>query len=330
MKTKYIILTLGVLFLISCKQPKVKIDDKPQQETVKKIDIPAFNSDSAYYFTERQVNFGPRVPNTKTHDLCAAYLISMLKKYCNDVSIQEFQSKAWNGNLLKGKNIIASFKPETNDRIFFASHWDSRPYADYDTDEKNHNKAILGANDGAAGVGILMEIARLMSQKQPKIGIDLILFDLEDYGEPKGTANQTEESWCLGSQYWAKNPHKQAYFAKYGILLDMAGAKNAVFAMENTSMYYAPDIMKMVWDKAASLGYSNYFISDKTGGLIDDHMYINKYAKIPCIDIVHYDPNTASHFFPYWHTIKDDMSNIDKNTLSVVGNTLLTVAFGEE
>ncbi|MCX6232397.1 MAG: M28 family peptidase [Bacteroidetes bacterium] len=330
MKNRYIILTIGIVFLISCKQPKIKVDDTQQQKTVKKVDIPAFNADSAYYFTEKQVSFGPRVPNTKMHESCANYLISTLKRYCKDVTVQDFQSKAWNGTLLKSKNIIVSFNPETNNRIFFASHWDSRPCADYDPDEKNHNKAILGANDGAAGVGMLMEIARLLSQRPCKTGVDLILFDVEDYGEPRGTANQTEESWCLGSQYWAKNPHKQGYFAKFGILLDMAGAKNAVFAMENTSMYYAPDIMKKVWDVAASLGYSNYFITDKTGGLIDDHMYINKYAKIPCIDIVHYDASTTSHFFPYWHTVKDDMSNIDKTTLTVVGNTLLTVAYGEE
>ncbi|MFZ4412849.1 MAG: M28 family peptidase [Bacteroidales bacterium] len=330
MKIKYILYILGILFFISCKEQKKKVEENQQQQTVKKVEIPAFNADTAYYFTEKQVSFGPRVPNTKAQENCANFLVSTLKKYCKDVSVQEFQAKAWDGSLLKGKNIIASFNPTTNNRIFFSSHWDSRPYADYDPDPKNHRSPILGANDGAAGVGILMEIARLFSQSQPKIGVDLILFDVEDYGEPKGTTDKGEDNWCLGSQYWARNPHKPSYFAKYGILLDMVAAQNAVFTMENTSMYYAPDIMKMVWDVAGSLNYGNYFSTEKTGGLIDDHLYINKIAKIPTIDIVQHDPSTDSKFFRYWHTVKDDMSNIDKASLSVVGNTLLTVAYGEE
>jgi Zn-dependent M28 family amino/carboxypeptidase len=319
-----------ILFLISCKENKTKVEDNQQKIAVKKVVIPEFNADSAYYYTEKQVSFGPRVPNTKAHELCGTFLVETLKKYCKEVSVQEFHTSAWDGTLLKGKNIIASFNPESNNRIFFSSHWDSRPYADYDDDVKNNRKPIPGANDGAAGVGILIELARLFSQEQPKIGIDLILFDVEDYGEPKGIESKGGDNWCLGSQYWAKNLHKQGYMAKYGILLDMVAAKNAVFTMENTSMYYAPDIMKMVWDIAASLGYSNYFSSEKTGALIDDHLYINKIAKIPCIDIVHHDPTTVSGFFPYWHTMKDDMSNIDKSTLTIVGNTILTVAYGEE
>jgi Zn-dependent M28 family amino/carboxypeptidase len=330
MKFKYLILVAGIFFLVSCNENKKKADDNQQQLSAKKVEIPTFNADSAYFFTEKQVAFGPRVPNTKAQELCAEFLVSTLKKYCKDVQVQSFQSKSWDGTLLKGKNIIASFNPESNNRIFFSSHWDSRPYADYDPDVKNNRKPILGANDGAAGVGILLELSRLFNQKQLKIGVDLILFDVEDYGEPKGTTTNGEENWCLGSQYWAKNPHKQGYFAKYGVLLDMVGAKNAVFSMENTSMYYAPDIMKMVWDIAATLGYEHYFSTEKTGALIDDHLYINKIAKIPTVDIVHHDPSTVSGFFPYWHTVKDDMSNIDKPTLTVVGNTLLTVAYGEE
>ncbi len=330
MKIRYIIFVVGILFFVSCKDSKKKTEERKPEVIAKKVEIPGFNADSAYYFTEKQVAFGPRVPNTKAHEMCSEYLVSVLQKYCKDVKVQSFQAKAWDGTLLKGKNIIAAFNPESNNRIFFSSHWDSRPYADYDADEKNHRKAILGANDGAAGVGILIEIARLFNQTHPNIGVDLILFDLEDYGEPKGSVDKGEDNWCLGSQYWANNPHKPGYFAKYGILLDMVAAKNAVFTMENTSMYYAPDIMKMVWDIANSLGYSHYFSSEQTGGLIDDHLYINKIAKIPTIDIVHHDPTTASKFFPYWHTIKDDMSNIDKSTLMVVGNTLLTVAYGEE
>lgn len=338
LKNKIILMTKKIFFilaivvtLVSCKQKNTQTtENQAEQKVVKKVEIPSFNADTAYYFTEKQLSFGPRVPNSKAHGQCATYIVTVLKRYCKDVIVQEFQATAWNGTILKGKNIIASFNPESNNRIFFSSHWDSRPYADYDQDEKNNRKPIPGANDGAAGVGILMEIARLFSTQQPKVGVDLILFDVEDYGEPKGEVGQGDDNWCLGSQYWARNPHKQGYMAKYGILLDMVAAKNAVFTMENTSMYYAPDIMKMVWETAGNLGYGNYFSQEKTGGLIDDHLYINKIAKIPTVDIVQHDPTTVSGFFPYWHTMKDDMSNIDKTSLTVVANTILTVAFQEE
>ncbi len=331
MTKKIFILIVAIFIIVSCKQKNQQnTENQPEKAAFKKVEIPVFNADSAYYFTEKQLSFGSRVPNTKAHEQCATYIANFFKRFSKEVIVQEFQSKAWNGELLKGKNIIASFNPELNNRIFFAAHWDSRPYADYDPDPKNHRKPIPGANDGAAGVGILMELARLFSTQAPKVGIDLILFDLEDYGEPQGETSQIEDAWCLGSQYWAQNPHKQTYMAKYGILLDMVAAKNAVFTMENTSMYYAPNIMKMVWDVAANLGYGNYFSTEKTGGLIDDHLYINKIAKIPTIDIVHHDPTTISGFFPYWHTMKDDMSNIDKTTMTVVANTILTVAFMEE
>ena len=181
MKFKNIIFITVILFLISCKENKTKVEDNQQKIAVKKVVIPEFNADSAYYYTEKQVSFGPRVPNTKAHELCGTFLVETLKKYCKEVSVQEFHTSAWDGTLLKGKNIIASFNPESNNRIFFSSHWDSRPYADYDDDVKNNRKPIPGANDGAAGVGILIELARLFSQEQPKIGIDLILFDVEDY-----------------------------------------------------------------------------------------------------------------------------------------------------
>lgn len=331
MTKRILYVIIAVFFLVSCKQKAPQTtENQTEQKEVKKVEIPLFNADSAYYFTEKQLSFGPRVPNTKAQEKCAAYIVSVLKRFCKDVIVQEFQATAWNGTLLKGKNIIASFNPETNNRIFFSSHWDSRPYADYDPDEKNHRKPIPGANDGAAGVGILMEIARLFSTQQPKIGVDLILFDVEDYGEPKGEKAESEDNWCLGSQHWARNPHKQGYMAKYGVLLDMVAAKNPVFTMENTSMYFAPDITKMVWETAANLGYGNYFSTEKTGGLIDDHLYINKIAKIPTIDIVQHDASTVSGFFKYWHTMKDDMSSIDKTSMTVVGNTLLTLVFQEE
>ncbi|MFA4851786.1 MAG: M28 family peptidase [Bacteroidales bacterium] len=320
------IICLSMLF--SCGDGKNNKSDTDTTKSKVNVNIPDFNADSAYTYIDKQVAFGPRVPNSKAHSKCADYLIAKFKTYTNNVIVQESKVKSFDGKVLNIKNIVASFNPETNNRIFISSHWDSRPFADYDPDKKNHSKPIDGANDGASGVGIIMEIARLLNASKPTIGVDLILFDAEDYGQPEvSDFPKQEDTWCLGSQYWAKNPHKTGYYAKYGILLDMVGAENATFTMEGTSMYYAPDIMEKIWNTAVRAGYSDYFLFSKTGEITDDHLYINKIAKIPTIDIVHRDSSTPTGFFKNWHTVKDDMNGINKNTLKAVGQTLLTVVY---
>ncbi|MCD4679551.1 MAG: M28 family peptidase [Bacteroidales bacterium] len=294
------------------------------------VTVPNFNADSAYFFVEQQVAFGPRVPGTEAHKKCANFLTTKLKSYTSDVIVQHGKTYAFNNKVLDVINIIASFQPEKENRILLCAHWDSRPFADHDPDEKNHNTPIDGANDGASGVGVLLEIARHLQQSETQLGIDIILFDVEDYGEPQGLQSDRDNTWALGSQYWSKNPHKDNYNARFGILLDMVGAKDATFTMEGTSMYFAPDIVKKVWDIAHKIGYKDYFLFEKTGGITDDHRYINLIRNIPTIDVIHYDASTSSGFFEHWHTIKDDISTIDKTTLKVVGHTVLTVIYSEK
>lgn len=210
------------------------------------------------------------------------------------------------------------------------AHWDTRPFADQDTEDTN--TAIDGANDGASGVGVLLEIARQFSLKKPNIGVDIILFDAEDYGQPAvSDYPRMEHSYCLGSQYWATHLHKSNYFAKYGILLDMVGGKNAVFTQELASLTFAPKVLNKVWNTAAELGYGNTFQFKKTNLIIDDHLYINNLAqgRVPTIDIIEYNEVTESHFYEHWHTHKDKLENIDKNTLKAVGQTVLQVVYNE-
>jgi len=331
-KTFFCILAvIGISMVVSCGGKKNNSDGTDTTKVVTNVNVPTFNSDSAYNFIKAQVDFGSRVPNSDAHKKCADYLIAKLKSFTKDIVVQETKVKSFDGKTLNIKNIVVSFKPGTNDRIFISSHWDSRPFADQDADVKNHKTPILGANDGASGVGIIIELARLLSINPPPIGVDLVLFDAEDYGQPENSGYaEMKDSWCLGSQYWAKNPHVKDYYAKYGILLDMVGGEGATFTMEGTSMQYAPDIMKNVWDTAIRIGFSDYFLYSKTGAITDDHLYINEYAKIPTIDIIHHDSSTPSGFYKYWHTVKDDMSGINKNTLNAVGQTLLTVIFQQE
>ncbi len=324
------LLTAGFLLITfsGCwEQTKKNKTGEEQSAEIKSVFVPEFNADSAYSYIERQVAFGPRVPNTAAHKACAAWLEASFKRFTPNVVVQRANLRAFDGTMLDSRNIIAVFNPEIQSRVLLCAHWDSRPWADHDPDPANRKKPVPAANDGGSGVGVLLEIARQMSLHNPGLGVDIVLFDSEDYGEPQEMQGTNEDSWGLGSQYWSKNPHVPGYSARYGILLDMVGAKGATFTMEGTSMNFAPDIMRRVWDVAHRLGYEEYFLTKKTGNLIDDHVYVNQNLRIPTIDIIDYDQEREKGFFDYWHTINDDMSHISKETLHAAGHTVLTVVY---
>lgn len=296
-------------------------------------ETPQTLADSALAFVQAQVDFGPRVPNSAGHQQCGDYLVSQLKYYGWEVTEQKFDATAYNQKILKSRNIIASLNPEASTRILLAAHWDTRPFNDKEAKDSTAYTPIAGANDGASGVGVLLEVARTLSQasKKPNIGIDIIFFDSEDYGQPEGYEGEwAPDQWCLGSQYWAKNKHKENYSAYYGILLDMVGAKGATFYREGYSMKYAPSINQKVWQIAQQLGFGAYFIPKNSPSIIDDHYYVNTLANIPMIDIVDFDAHAQESFFKeYHHTSKDDMEIIDKQTLQAVAQTLVQVLYNE-
>lgn len=294
------------------------------------VPIPAFSGDSAYAFVEKQVSFGPRVPGSMAHAACAGWLAEKLRSFGAEVMIQEASVIVYNGTTLPMKNIIARYQPEKSNRILLMAHWDSRPFADHDPDPSMRDQPIAGANDGGSGVGVLLEIARALQAQTTPLGIDLVLFDAEDYGAPAHLDVESKpEYWCLGSQYWARNPHVQGYFARFGILLDMVGAPNAEFTMEEISRFYAQSVLDKVWAAGNKLGYGQYFSFNKTPQLIDDHRFINEIIGIPSIDIIQNDPSTDSSFGSYWHTHDDNMNNISRETLTAVGRTLLSVIYSE-
>jgi len=292
-----------------------------------KSETPVFDADSAYTAVARQVAFGPRVPNTQAHKDCADYLASELERHGAKLFVQEAMLTAYNGELLNARNIIGSFDPEKTRRILLFAHWDSRPYADRDADPENHRKPIDGADDGASGVGVLLEVARQIGAKRPEMGVDIIFFDAEDYGLPEFENGYQPDSWCLGSQFWIKNPHVPRYRAEYGILLDMVGAKGATFYKEFTSVRYASQYVEKVWAAARNLGYGKFFINKSGGGVTDDHTFINEKMRIPCLDIINHDLENKTGFGEYWHTLNDSMDNISKETLKAVGQTVLEVIY---
>jgi hypothetical protein len=322
-------LFLGLTAVVSCGNSK-KADDSKEVEKKVVIKAPEFSADSAYAYIQAQADFGPRVPNTQAHRDCGEYLAKQLEKFGAKVYNQYADLTAWDGTILKARNIIGAYKPESKKRVMLCAHWDSRPYADNDPNKSNHRKPIAGADDGAGSVAVLLEIARQIGIQNANVGVDFIFFDAEDYGTPYFYEGKEilEHDWALGAQYWAKNPHTLGYRAEYGILLDMVCGKGSSFPHEQVSMYFAPNIVKKIWNTAESLGYGAIFPKTNGGSVIDDHYYINLYG-IPCVDIIAYYPNTDTGFPPYWHTIEDDMRNIDKNVMKAVGQTVLEVIYNE-
>jgi Zn-dependent M28 family amino/carboxypeptidase len=330
MKYSLILLLIIPFFIFSsCEQNAKPKREKSKQK--KSVVVPPFNADSAYSFVKQQVDFGPRVPGTKAHEACADWLVKNLEIYSDTVIVQAFRARTYDEVTRNGKNIIASFSPEKKKRLLLMAHWDSRPFADHDPDPDKHQTPIDGANDGGSGVGVLMEMARQFQTKQPDVGVDIVLFDLEDWGPPTELNLYKEENWCLGSQYWSKNPHIYGYDASFGILLDMVGAKDAVFQKEHYSLQYARYVVDLTWYTALNLGYGNTFFNQNGSGTIDDHIFVNQIANIPSIDIIHLDPESSNHsFFEYWHTTADNMDHIDKKTLGIVGEVLMSLVYNEE
>ena len=320
---------ISILFLlvviVSCDEPTKNVEVVKSENYKQKS--PTFNSDSAYSFLKTQVDFGPRVPGTIAHQKCADYFTSKLNSYQLKVYNQGGSVTTYDGKTFQLKNIIASYNPEAQNRILLLTHWDCRPMADEDVVDVN--KPIDGADDGGSGSAVLLEIARQISNAKLDIGVDFFFSDLEDYGQPNNsTLAKMENSWCLGTQYWAANPHVPNYKASYGILLDMVGAKDAVFPKEGTSMFYAAGVQEKVWQTAAKLGFANEFVYAEMGQTTDDHLYVNRNANIPCIDIVHMNPETGT-YGNHHHKHSDNINIIDKKTLQMVGQVVMEVLWQE-
>ncbi|MBK7752578.1 MAG: M28 family peptidase [Flavobacteriales bacterium] len=331
-KQRALPLLLPLLLLFGCESDRPSTPQVPQPAIPALPPPPPFNADSAYAFVKQQVDFGPRVPGSAGHKACADWMVTKLKGYGASVTEQLGTVKAFNGQHLPLRNIIASWAPAKKDRILLLAHYDTRPFADRDDERKN--EPILGANDGGSGVGILLEIARHLgaSSDSALLGVDILLTDVEDYGEPSGAITPEENSidtWALGSQYWVKNPHVQGYLARFGILLDMCGARDARFYKESISMKYAPQVVGKLWKAAAAIGHGDRFVNETRYFVgTDDHLPINQVLRIPTADIIEFhEANKAFH--PSWHTHDDDMDVIDATTLNAVGRTVMEVVWKE-
>lgn len=303
--------------LISCSEPsQFKFTDQGRE-------VPNFDAEMAFNFVEEQLNFGPRVPNTDAHRQAIQYFNDHFREMAGDrsVFIQSFNTEAY-GDSLQLYNLIAAFSPEKKDRILLAAHWDSRPRAE--NDENNPESPVPGADDGGSGVAVLMEFARIFRDNPPPIGVDIILFDGEDYGESGDL-----DHYFLGSRHWGQNPPVANYNPRFGILLDMVGGRGAQFPKEGYSMEYAPSLVNEIWRIGQEFGYEDLFLDQMGRKVADDHIIVQRITGIPMINVIHHYVNDEGNleFADYWHTQNDNIKIIDKEVMGRVGHVLLELIY---
>lgn len=283
-----------------------------------------FSADSAYAHVVAQCDFGPRVPGTEAHRRCAAYIADRFRALGLEVAEQDFEAVRWDGVRQQGRNIAASWRPDAEARVLIAAHWDSRPWADEDPDSARHREPVMAANDGASGVAVMLEVARCLGQLSPAVGVDFVCFDLEDGGAPYwGEPHPEGLDWCLGSQHWARQAAARGYKARYGLLLDMVGGRDARFCREGFSMRYAEPVVRRLWETARSVGAGALFADADGSYATDDHLHMNTTAGVPTVDIIPYVPAARSSFGATWHTTADVPANIAPENLRLVGQTIL-------
>ena len=333
-----VLAALLCLALAACKTdgtkpaPPAEPTAAPAPAVKTQVPVPAFSADSAFAHVAAQVSHGPRTAGSAGHGRTRAYIQQALERYGAEVSVQDFPAKFYDGTRATGYNIVGSFNPDAPRRIFLCAHYDTRPLADSDlADPARRDEPILGADDGGSGVGVLLEVARLLGRQPPGIedfGVDLVFFDLEDFGESGGADPQAATyTWGLGSQAWARQPHVEGYAPRFGILLDMVGAEGAVFGKEAYSRQFAGDVQARVWNLARTMGRGDRFVEADIGYTTDDHFFVNTIAGFPTIDIIYKPIGTNRGFGDHWHTHDDDLDVISRETLGDVGQVVTAAVY---
>ena len=309
-----------------------------QTKTKQSADVRCeFSADSAYTYIESQMAFGSRVPGSEAHEKCGSWLAGELARHGAQVKEQQGVMPDYAGKQQVIRNIVGYLEGTGSPTVLLCAHWDTRPWTDEEANYEDRFNAVPGANDGASGVGVILELVRQCAVRKAKgeyvPNIQVVFFDCEDMGTPAHyTGQQREHTWCLGSQLWGEEYKKSIDNQKgtqpliqYGILLDMVGDPSATFPREYFSMRYAGGYVEQIWRTASRLGYGRYFVQQTTYyPITDDHYYVSTLAGIPCVDVIDYKPNTETGFAEWWHTRQDDMQNINKQTLQAVGETVLT------
>lgn len=298
--------------------------DRPSVVYSPSYSLPDYSGERAMELLVAQTAFGSRAPNTTAHDSCLAFFERFLTPLADEVVLQRFEMPGYDGERLRLTNVIARFNAAATQRILLSAHWDSRPRADRETDAALQTRPIPGANDGASGVAVLLHLAEIFAHNTPSVGVDIVLFDGEDYGR-----EGDESMYCLGSKYYAASLDPGHGFL-FGILLDLVGDREARFVQEELSLRYAPDIVRMIWEAARDLSIPR-FVTESHSGILDDHVFLNTSAGIKTANII--DASLVGHNDPserrrYWHTLRDTPEQCSPATLRDVGRVVLYVVLG--
>jgi glutaminyl-peptide cyclotransferase len=314
---KFVLLSAAAVVFASCNQHGENSHPEqspPSQTPAAKITVPEFDDQKAFSYLKAQTDFGPRNPNSIGHQKCLEYLANELSRYADRVTRQDFIHRGYGGEILKLTNIFGAFNSSAADRILLLAHWDTRPRSDEEKDPAKRSTPILGANDGASGVAVLMEIAGILKQTPPQIGVDILFVDGEDYG-----TSHDLESYFLGTRYFLK-VKSESYRPRFAVLLDMVGYKDLQIPMEQSSSTYAPEIVERIWSTAENLGVTQ-FVNIPGEQISDDHTPLNE-GGLPAVDIIDFQ-------YPYWHTTQDTPDKCSPESLGAVGKVLLHVIYNE-
>lgn len=270
-----------------------------------------FDQDQAYRDLIQQTSFGPRVPGTAPHDACARWLIDQLTSNCDSVWTEEFSAFVPLVNdTMHFTNIIGRIGVANSRRIFLGAHWDTRPYADMDPDSARRVESFAGANDGASGVAVLLELARNLAAEPPPVGVDIVFFDGEDLGR-----HRANDEWCLGSTYYTTH---NALPYQYGVVVDMVGETGLELRREEYSFRYARELQDRIWTIASELGEKSY-LSEMESVIYDDHVPF-LFKGIPTVDLIDIR-------YPYWHTSNDTADKCSAASLGAIGRVLLQLIY---
>ena len=272
---------------------------------------PTYDSELAFSFLEKQCEFGPRPPGSDAHEAMGKWLVGVLQGYADEVSVQQFTALNTEGGEVVLSNVIASFRLDARERVLFGAHWDTRWIAERDPDEGNRGRPILGANDGASGVAVLLGLAAMMSDRSPAVGVDLVFFDGEDGGNGGGF-----DSFCVGSTFFAGRMGD--YAPIYAVVVDMIGDSDLTIPVEPNSMSACPSVVRTVWDAAERVGAAS-FTEESGAAMFDDHIPLIR-AGVPSALIIDFD-------YVYWHTVEDTPDKCSPESLGEVGSVLAELIF---
>jgi peptidase M28-like protein len=270
-----------------------------------------FNGRTALTYVEKQMSFGPRIPNKPGHQQEADWLLAELRARADTVIVQEITHRLRNGEVLHLRNFFARFRPEATERVLFLAHWDTRPMADKSANLAQQRMPVPGANDGASGVAVLLGVADALKARPPASGVDLLFVDGEDYGDFADTSDV-----LIGSRWFAAH-QPQGYQPLFAVLFDMVGDKDLQIYQEGQSLAFAPEVVQRVWRVAAERGQDRHFIPRAGQTLIDDHVSLQKVG-IHAIDVVDFD-------YPYWHTTEDTIDKVSAESLQIVGDVAVSL-----